>query len=150
MMPFGLCNAGATFQRLMDIILSGLHPEICLVYLDDVIVFSNDAAQHLNRLEVVFDHLSQAGLKLKPEKCQFFQRSVCFLGHVISHEGIGTDPEKIKSVVQWPTPTCVADVRSFLGLASYYRRFIRDFAEVASPLHALLKKNCRFRWTEDA
>ena len=98
-MPFGLCNAGATFQRLMDIVMSGLNLEMCLVYLDDIVVYARTPEEHLERLAVVFERLSQAGLKLKPEKCRFFQRSVQFLGHVISHEGIGTDPEKIRAVM---------------------------------------------------
>jgi hypothetical protein len=118
-MPFGLCNAGATFQRLMDVIMTGLHLEICLVYLDDIVVFGSSANEHLQRLEMVFQRLLQAGLKLKPEKCKFFQRSVSFLGHVISDQGIGTDPEKTRAVAEWPTPATVSELRSFLGLASY-------------------------------
>ena len=149
-MPFGLCNAGATFQRLMDVVMSGLHLEICLVYLDDIVVYAKSPYQHLRRLEMVFNRLSEAGLKLKPEKCKFFQKSVSFLGHVISSQGIGTDPEKIKAVVDWPVPTSVAEVRAFLGLAGYYRRFVRDFAKIASPLHALTNKNCKFHWSKEA
>ena len=149
-MPFGLCNAGATFQRLMDVVLSGLHMDICLVYLDDIIVYSKTVEQHLERLETVLQRLRHAGLKLKPEKCKFFQRSVSFLGHIISDEGIGTDPEKTRAVMEWPTPTNVGEVRAFVGLASYYRRYVRNFAKIAAPLHALMKKNQRFCWTEDA
>jgi len=143
-MPFGLCNAGATFQRLMDIVMSGLNLEMCLVYLDDIVVYARTPEEHLERLAVVFERLSQAGLKLKPEKCRFFQRSVQFLGHVISHEGIGTDPEKIRAVMEWPTPTSVTETRSFLGLASYYRRFVQDFAKIAEPLHTLTRKTSDF------
>jgi len=147
-MPFGLCNAGATFQRLMDVVLSGLNLEICLVYLDDIVVYSKTIEEHLERLEAVLSRLCQAGLKLKPEKCKFFQRSVVFLGHVISHRGIGTDPAKVQAVAEWPTPTNVRQVSAFIGLASYYRRFVRDFASIAAPLHALMKKNQRFVWGE--
>ena len=130
----------------MDVVLSGLNLEICLVYLDDIVVYSKTAEQHLERLEAVLSRLSQAGLKLKPEKCKFFQKSVSFLGHIISDQGIGTCPEKTRAVVEWPVPTNIREVRSFLGLASYYRRFVRDFASIVAPLHALLKKNQRFAW----
>jgi len=149
-MPFGLCNAGATFQRLMDIAMSGLNLEMCLVYLDDIVVYARTPEEHLQRLAVVFERLSRAGLKVKLEKCRFFQRSVRFLGHVISHEGIGTDPEKTRAVVEWPTPTSATEVRSFLGLASYYRRFVKDFAKLASQLHELTRKDIRFQWSPEA
>ena len=97
-MPFGLCNAGATFQRLMDIVMTGLNLDICLVYLDDIIVYSAMLEQHLDRLIQVMERLQGAGLKVKPEKCSLFQQSVSFLGHVISGEGIGTDTQKTQSV----------------------------------------------------
>ena len=97
-MPFGLCNAGATFQRLMDIVMTGLNLNVCLVYLDDIIVYSSTLEQHLERLIRVMESLRIAGLKLKPEKCALFQKSVSFLGHVISEHGIGTDPQKTEIV----------------------------------------------------
>ena len=148
-MPFGLCNAGATFQRLMDVIMSGLHMDICLVYLDDVVIFSKSPAEHIRHLQMVLERLSHAGLKLKPEKCQFLQKSVRFLGHIVSSEGIGTDPEKTRAVAEWPTPTSVHETRQILGLAGYYRRFIKNFAQIAAPLHALTRKNVEFRWTAE-
>ena len=147
-MPFGLCNAGASFQRLMDIVMSGLQLEICLVYLDDIIVYSSTLGEHFQRLTTIFERLRRAGLKLKPEKCNLLQESVSFLGHVISRHGIGTDPSKIEAVSAWPTPTCQKDVRSFLGLASYYRRFIRDFASKAAPLNGMLHKSQKFSWSQ--
>jgi transposase InsO family protein len=149
-MPFGLCNAGATFQRLMDVVMSGLNLHICLVYLDDIIVYSRTAEEHLERLTEVLDRLTSAGLKLKPEKCALFQKSVSFLGHMITAEGIATDPDKIKAVMDWPEPTCLRDIRAFLGLASYYRRFVKDFATIAAPLNGLIKKGSVFGWSTEA
>jgi transposase InsO family protein/predicted aspartyl protease len=149
-MPFGLCNAGATFQRLMDIVMSGLNLHICLTYLDDIICYSTTLEQHLERLEIILGRLRSAGLKLKPEKCSLLQKSVSFLGHLISQDGIHTDPKKIEAVWNWPTPVCVKDVRSFVGMASYYRRFVKDFAKVAAPLHAIARKNQKFQWTDEA
>ena len=99
---------------------------------------------------MVFERLAAAGLKLKPEKCAFFQRSVAFLGHIISEDGVSTDPAKTKAVTSWPTPTSVTEVRSFTGLCSYYRRFVKDFAKIAAPLHELTRKNIRFQWTPAA
>ena len=147
-MPFGLCNAGATFQRLMDVVMTGLHLDVCQVYLDDIIVFSKTVEEHLERVITILGRLRSAGLKLKPEKCSLMQRSVSFLGHVVSGEGIATDPEKTRAVADWPIPTSVKEVRSFLGLAGYYRRFVKGFADMAAPLHALTKKNQPFIWTD--
>src|SRR5215470_13727905 len=145
-MSFGLCNAPATFQRLMDTTLRGLNYIYLLVYLDDIIVFAETIEQHLERLEMLFDRLRQAGLKLKPSKCQLLRIKLAFLGHVISADGIATDEQKIAAVKSWVRPTNVSEVRSFLGLASYYRRFVKDFSLIAAPLHALTKKNKMFNW----
>jgi len=147
-MPFGLCNAGSTFQRLMDVVMSGLHLDVCLVYLDDIILFSRTVEEHLERLVRVLGRLRTAGLKLKPEKCSLIQRSVSFLGHVVSGDGIATDPQKVKIVTDWPVPNSVKEVRSFLALAGYYRRFVKGYANIAAPLHALTKKNQSFVWNE--
>ena len=146
-MPFGLCNSGATFQRLMDVVLSGLHFQVCLVYIDDIILFSTTVDEHLERLITVLGRLRAAGLKLKPEKCALFQKSVSFLGHVVSECGIATDPKKIKAVVEWPVPKTVREVRAFLGLAGYYRRFVTHFASIADPLNAMMGKGKKFIWT---
>ena len=147
-MPFGLCNAGATFQRLMDMVMAGLAFDICLVYLDDVIVFSSTVEGHFERLRSVLSRLCNAGLKLKPSKCRLLQKHVSFLGHVVSEDGIGTDPEKVRAIMEWPTPINLREVRSFVGLCCYYRRFVRDFAKISSPLHAMTKKGEIFRWTD--
>lgn len=120
-MPFGLCNAPATFQRLMDRVLVGLQWEMCLVYLDDIIVLGRDVAQMLQRLDKVFTRLREANLKLKPSKCCLFKEEVAYLGHVVSARGVATDPQKVQKVADWPTPKNVSEVRQFVGLASYYR-----------------------------
>ena len=146
-MPFGLCNAGSTFQRLVDVVMK-LNFSILLVYLDDVIVYSKTVEEHLERLEKMFIRLREANLKVKPSKCYLLQSKVKFLGHVVSDAGVATDPEKVQAVVEWPWAN-VHEVRSFLGLCSYYRRFVHGFAEVAGPLHAMTRKNCRFSWTAE-
>lgn len=121
--PFGLCNDPATFQRLMDIALSGLNFALCLVYLDDVIIFSELWEQHLERMGLVFQRLREANLKLRPNKCHL-RRTVAFLGHIISSEGVAEDPSKVQEVVSWPIPQKLTDGRFFLRLCSYYRKFI--------------------------
>ena len=145
-MPFGLCNAPSTFERLMESIFAGLQHEIMLLYLDDLIVFAPTIQEELKRLGRVFEQLRSAGLKLKPAKCNLFQKSVVYLGHVVSDQGVATDPEKIRAVREWPTPRTVKEVRSFLGLASYYRRYIKSFADTARPLHRLTEKKRHFTW----
>lgn len=147
-MPFGLCNAPATFQRLMDRVLSGLQWEICLVYLDDIIVPSETLEQMILRLRQVLERFRQAGLKLKPSKCFLFRREVQYLGHVVSEHGVSCDPAKIQAIQDWPTPKNVHEVRAFVGLASYYRRFVKDFAGTAQCLHELTKKHAKFVWSE--
>ena len=148
-MPFGLCNAPATFERLMEIVLAGLHWEICLIYLDDVIVTGKTFDDMLTNLSTVLERFRDAGLKLKPNKCHLFAEEVEFLGHLISSEGIRTDPKKTEAIRTWPIPGCLRDVRSLLGLCSYYRRFIYRFAELAKPLHRLTEKDVKFDWTPD-
>lgn len=138
-MPYGLCNAPATFQRLMQRCLGGQVHDHLLIYLDDVIVYSPDFELHLKHLEQVFQTLEEYGLKLHPQKCRLFQRSVKYLRHVVSRQGVATDPEKTAAVRDWPTPATVREVRSFLGFVGYYRRFISKFAKVAAPLHGLLQ-----------
>ena len=148
-MPFGLVNAPATFQRLMEVVLAGLAREGCLVYLDDVLVMGKTMEEHNRNLEKVLDRLRAAGLRLKPKKCYFAQLEVDYLGHVVSADGIKTDPRKAQAVREFPTPRNVREVRSFVGLASYYRKFIPNFSKVAGPLHALTKKDVVFTWTPE-
>lgn len=148
-MSFGLCNAPATFSRLMNMVMSGLDYVTCLVYLDDILVFSRTVPEHLERLEILFKRLRRANLKLKPSKCKLLRSSVVFLGHVVTKDGISTDPEKISAVAEWPIPRNLTELRSFLGLCSYYRRFVRGYAEVAAPLHYLSQKNVKYKWTNE-
>ncbi|BHF62603.1 hypothetical protein SprV_0200558800 [Sparganum proliferum] len=148
-MPFGLANAPSTFQRLMNQVLAQLIPTSCLVYMDDIIVLGKDFDSHLKNIRAVFNILRQAGLTLKPSKCIFIKPRVKFLGHVVSAAGIETDDEKVTQIREWPTPADVTEVRSFLGLASYYRRFIKDYAQIAGPLHKLTQKDVKFKWTAD-
>ena len=138
-MPFGATNAPATFQRLMEDCLGDLNMNFCIIYLDDVIVFSKTPDEHLERLEAVFQKLSAAGLKLKPSKCTFFKTEITYLGHLITSEGVATDPKKIETVIKWPRPNTVHDVRSFLGFVGYYRRFIKGFSALFRPLYDLTK-----------
>jgi len=145
-MPFGMTCAPSVFQRLMDLVLCGLSYEFCLVYLDDIVIYSSSFEEHLVRLELVFERLRYARLKLKPSKCSLFQRKVAFLGHTISESGVAMQEEKIEAVKKWPVPKNLHDVRSFIGLCSYYRRFIAGFADIAAPLHALAGKDVKFQW----
>ena len=147
-MPFSLCNAPNTFARLMELVLKGLHSKICLIYLNDVIVMGHTFEEELERLKEVFERLARAGLKLKPKKCFLFQKRVSYLGHVVTEEGIAADPEKVEQVRTWPTPENSTEVKSFLGLASYYRRFIPDFSTIAKPLYKLTEAKAEFAWTE--
>lgn len=147
-LSFGLCNAPSTFQRLMDVVLADLQWTTCLVYLDDIIVFGRTFSEHLSRLDEVLLKLSQANLKVKPSKCNLFSEQVQYLGHIISAQGVRADPAKVQAVKDWPVPKTQTEVRSFVGLASYYRRFIKGFAELARPLHQLTEKGRRFKWSE--
>ena len=146
-MPFGLCNAPSCFERLMERVLEGLQWRTALVYLDDIIVFGGSFDEELERLEVVLRRLRAANLKLSPKKCLFFQSEVPFLGNIVGRDGVKTDPQKVAAVQDWPVPTCVADVKSFVGLCTYYRRFVKQFAQIASPLHQLTRKGARFEWS---
>ena len=137
-MPFGATNAPATFQRLMHDCLGELNVNWCIVYLDDIIIFSDTKEEHLKRLEAVFQKLCAAGLKLKPSKCFFFREEIEYLGHVVSGKGISTNPKKIEAVSKWPTPKTVYDVRSFLGFVGYYRRFIKNFSRITKPIREVI------------
>ena len=150
-MPFGLCNAPATFQRVMNYILRDVSGIKALVYLDDVIIFSETFEDHLRDIKEVFTLIQNAGLKLKLKKCQFMKKSVQYLGHIISRDGIGPDPKTIEKIANYKTPISADKVRSFLGLAGYYRRFFPNFGSIAQPLTAKTHKDVvknKFIWTD--
>ena len=135
-LAFGLCNAPGTFQRLMNTVLHDVIGKTCLVYLDDIIIFSKSIEEHFSHLKNIFLVLEKANLKLKLSKCKFLQQSVNYLGHIISGNGIQPDPAKIEKIANYKRPIKVRELQSFLGLASYYRRFIDKFSTIADPLLA--------------
>jgi hypothetical protein len=147
-MAQGLCNGPSTFQRCMDIALKELRGTECWVFLDDLIVFSDSIEEHAIRLEHVFQRFERANLLLQPAKCVFAKSEVKYLGYVVSREGISASPDKVKAVRDYPTPKTVKDVRSFLGLASFYRRLIPKFADIAKPLTELTRTETEFVWKE--
>lgn len=146
-MPFGLKGAPATFQRLMSSVLGEFNWKILLIYLDDVVIYSRSLDEHFEHLNRVFEKIRNAGLKLQPTKCAFARKQVRYLGHIVSRCGVEPDPEKVRAIREFPRPITVSDLRRFLGMASYYRRFISGFAEIAQPLHALTEKDTPFQWS---
>ena len=148
-MPFGLCNAPATFERLMDRVLCGMRWSRCLVYLDDVISFGKTVPEAIWRLEEVLARLSDFGLQLKAKKCTFMQTEVGFLGHIVGRTGLACDPNKLSAVRDWHEPTKLKGVRQFIGFVGYYRRFVKDFAKLADPLVLLTRKGVPFVWGSD-
>ena len=147
-MPMGLSNSPAVFQRLMEFVLSSYQWHICLIYLDDVLVFGSNFDEHMDRVDQVLDRITQAGLKLRPEKCQLLQCSVNFLGHTISSEGVLPNPDNLAKIKQWPVPTTQTEIRQILGLGSYYRRFIRNYSDLVRPMTLLTHKNTPFVWSD--
>lgn len=139
-MPFGLKNAPATFQRVMDHVLRNLIGKCCLVYMDDIIIFSTSLQEHVENLKKVFAALRKANLKIQLDKSEFLKKEVEFLGHIVTDQGVKPNPNKIDAIKRWPLPKNQKELKGFLGILGYYRRFIRDFAKITKPLTAQLRK----------
>ena len=147
MVPFGLAQAPAYFQSLMNQVLEGLN--FMMTYLDDIIIFSNSEEEHLLHLEKVFHQLREAGLKMKQSKCDFFKSQIHYLGHLISKNGISPLLDKLDSIKNMPALKCVKEIKQFLGLTGYYRKFVPRFADISRPLTRLTRKETPFNWTPE-
>ena len=149
-MPFGLTNAPATFQRFMNDTLHEYLDEFCVVYLDDILIFSQTEAEHIQHVTAVLGKPRQAQLYAKVEKCELHKQQVEFLGYILAPQGISMAPSKTAAVLSWPSPKNVKHVQQFLGFANFYRRFIRSYAQMTAPLTSLTKKKPDFRWSPAA
>ena len=149
-LPMGLSNSPPTFQSLIEIVLSKLIWKTVVPYLDDCIIFAATPDEHIRRIREVLVRFRAANLKINPLKCEFFRTKVQFQGHVISKDGVQVDPEKIAAVKQFPVPAMQTHVKSFLGLCSYYRRYVKNFADIARPLHKASETTTPFKWTPEA
>ena len=147
-MPFGLTNASSTFMRLMNHVLHSFIGKYVVVYFDDILVYSKSLDEHVEHLHSVFRVLKENKLYANLKKCSFCMESIVFLGFVVSSKGISVDEEKVKANRDWPRPKNASEVRSFHGLASFYRRFVKDFSSIATPLNELVKKNVVFKWDD--
>jgi len=145
-LPFGLCNAPATFMRVMNEVLRSYIDEFVIVYLDDILIYSDDWESHKMHIRKVFEVLRKAKLYLKMSKCEFVRKSLIYLGHIVGEGQLKIDPAKVEAVMNWPPPTNVTETRSFLGAVQYLRKFIANFSFMASPLHALTGKSHGFQW----
>ena len=147
-MPFELTNAPAAFMDLMNRVFCPYLDQFVVVFIDDILVYSKDAQEHEHHLRIVLQTLRENQLFAKLTKCDFWLKEVSFLGHIVSAEGIRVDPVKIEAIVNWKPPRNVTEVRSFLGLAGYYRRFVQGFSVIASSLTRLLRKGVKFEWDD--
>lgn len=148
-LTFGLKTAPATFQHMMNSVLSGLTGTRCFAFLEDIVVYATSLAEHDTKLREVLGRLRRYKLKLQPKKCEFLRKEVSYLGHVITENGVKPDPAKVNALHKFPTPSTARQLKAFLGMAGYNRKFIQNFSRIASPLHKLLKKDAKFEWAED-
>jgi len=148
-LPFGLTNAPAYFMDLMNRVFRTFLDKFVVVFINDILVYSKSKEDHREHLCIVLKTLAEHKLYAKLKKCEFWMEKVHFLGHVILAEGISVDSAKIATVVNWPKPTNITEIRSFLGMAGYYRKFVQDFSKIATPLTRLLKKDHQFKWTDE-
>jgi hypothetical protein len=149
-MPFGLCNAPGSFQHLINDIFRDCLDDFLVAYIDDLLIFSETLEEHKRHIRLVLKRLKEAGLYLKPQKCQFHKSEISFLGYLISVKGLRMDPKKVEAVTGWPTPKNQHDIQVFLGFANFYRRFIKNYSRVVSPMTNLLKKDVKFTWGNEA
>lgn len=149
-MPFGLKNSPSTFQRMMDRVLSGMQGIELFVYMDDIVIYANSLKEHREKFEKLLGRLKSAGLVLEPDKCKFLCKEIGYLGHIISKDGVRPDPKKLEAVSKFPQPKNRRNIKQFLGLAGYYRKFIPNFAKIAKPLTNLLKIENKFNWGLEA
>ena len=148
-MPFGLTNAPAAFMDLMNRVFKSHLDDFIIVFIDDILIYSKNNEDHEKHLRIALQTLREEKLFAKFKKCEFWLTSIAFLGHIISKDGISVDPQKIEAIVNWPRPTNVTEIRSFLGLAGYYRRFVQDFSRLATPMTRLIQKHITFKWDAD-
>jgi len=147
-MPFGLTNAPATFQAFINDALRPFLDRFCTAYLDDILIYSEKEEQHIEHVKQILKALTKAGLQVKPQKCEFHTNNVEYLGFIITAEGLQMDPAKITTIIEWPIPKKFRDVRSFLGLGNFYRRFIQDYSHLVRPLTQLTQKGTPFVWSD--
>jgi len=148
-MPFGLTNTPSTFMRLMNHVLHAFIGRFVVVYFDDILIYSKEFDEHMNQLRQVLDVLRKESLYANLKRCDFCMDRIIFLGYVVSAKGIEMDEAKVKAIQEWPTPKSITEVRSFHGLASFYRRFVKDFSTIASSLAEIFKKFMGFMWGEE-
>ncbi|PKU84463.1 putative mitochondrial protein [Dendrobium catenatum] len=142
-----ITNASTIFMDLMNRVFKEYMDQFVIVFIDDILVYSASEEDHARHLSIVLDTLRQHQLYAKFSKCKFWLKSISFLGHVVSDEGISVDPQKIQAIADWPRPTTVFEVRSFLGMAGYYRKFVKGFSQISMPLTRLTQKSVAFVWT---